>query len=261
MMEDVIDLLRREVPFMRRYGRALCGDQAAGDMLVRKALDALVASGRRDGVTRNELFRAMHRVTRGADLAAGPRDPDAIIAMRLDRLAPERRQALLLATLESFTPAEIAGILDLGEVDDALALLEAARSDMRAQEATTILIIEDEPVIALDIQSCVEQIGHTVVGIASTASEAVELAALEQPGLVLADIQLGDGSSGIDAANDILAALPVPIVFVTAFPERLLTGERPEPTFLVTKPFDLETLSVAISQALITRQRVGRRAA
>jgi hypothetical protein len=42
----------------------------------------------------------------------------------------------------------------------------------------------------------------------------------------------------------------VPVIFITAFPDRLLTGERPEPTFLITKPFDPEILNVAISQAL-----------
>lgn len=260
-MGDTVEEIRRELPFLRRYARAMCGDQSAGDALVRKALEALAAGRDEQQVGRLELFQALHRVSRSGQLGSRPRDPEAIIALRLDRLAPERRQALLLATLEGFGPADVATILDLGDVEDANALIDAARTDMRAQEATTILIIEDEPVIALDIASFVERIGHTVVGIASTASEAVQIATLEQPGLVLADIQLGDGSSGIDAANDIFAGLVVPIVFVTAFPERLLTGERPEPSFIVTKPFDADTLSVAISQALITRQRIGRRAA
>jgi CheY-like chemotaxis protein len=68
--------------------------------------------------------------------------------------------------------------------------------------------------------------------------------------MVLADIQLADGSSGIDAVNDILAESPIPVIFITAFPERLLTGERPEPAFLVTKPFNPEMVKALISQAL-----------
>lgn len=68
--------------------------------------------------------------------------------------------------------------------------------------------------------------------------------------MVLADIQLADGSSGIDAVNDILAASAIPVIFITAFPEHLLTGERPEPTFLVTKPFDENMVKALISQAL-----------
>ena len=72
----------------------------------------------------------------------------------------------------------------------------------------------------------------------------------DRPGLVLADIQLADDSSGIDAVKDILAEFSVPVIFITAFPERLLTGERPEPTFLITKPFQRSTVKAAISQAL-----------
>ncbi|MNL71833.1 two-component response regulator [compost metagenome] len=68
--------------------------------------------------------------------------------------------------------------------------------------------------------------------------------------MVLADIQLADGSSGIDAVNEILQDDTVPVIFITAFPERLLTGERPEPTFLVTKPFNPDMVKALISQAL-----------
>ena len=71
------------------------------------------------------------------------------------------------------------------------------------------------------------------------------------PGLVLADIQLADGSSGLDAVDDILEIDSVPVIFITAYPERLLTGERPEPTFLVTKPFATESVKATIAQALL----------
>ncbi len=260
-MQDTAEVVRRELPYLRRYARALTGDQAAGDAMVHDALTALTRAAAPPQLDRLELFRALHRAAREDPGSAGPRDPEAVIALRLDRLAPERRQALLLSALERFDAEQIAFVLDLPAADDALALIDQARADMRAQEATRVLIIEDEPVIALDIASHIEQVGHRVVGIAATAAEAMALAEREQPGLVLADIQLGDGSSGIDAANAILSSLHVPIVFVTAFPERLLTGQRPEPTFVVTKPFVVDTLSVAISQALITRQRLGRRAA
>lgn len=260
-MHDTADVVRRELPYLRRYARALTGDQTAGDRMVRDALTALSRVGQPPQLDRLELFRALHRALRAEPGGARQRDPDAVIALRLDRLAAERRQALLLSALEQLDPQQIAFVLDLPGADEAVALIDAARADMRALEATRVLIIEDEPVIALDIASHIEQVGHTVIGIAATAEEAVALAAREQPGLVLADIQLGDGSSGIDAANEILTALHVPIVFVTAFPARLLTGQRPEPTFVITKPFAVDTLSVAISQALITRQRLGRRAA
>ena len=96
--------------------------------------------------------------------------------------------------------------------------------------------------------------GHDVIGMATRKSEAVALATEHQPDLVLADIQLDDGSTGIEAAQEILQSLDVPVVFVTAFPERLLTGERMEPTYLVSKPFDPETLVVTAAQALFNHQ-------
>jgi CheY-like chemotaxis protein len=113
-----------------------------------------------------------------------------------------------------------------------------------------VLIIEDEPVIATDIEALVRELGHEVLDVAATRKEAVDAVARATPGLVLADIQLADGSSGIDAVKDILGRYDVPVIFITAFPERLLTGERPEPTFLITKPFQPETVKAAIGQAL-----------
>jgi CheY-like chemotaxis protein len=79
----------------------------------------------------------------------------------------------------------------------------------------------------------------------------VKLGLEEKPDLILADIQLADNSSGIDAVADLLEELgDVPVIFITAYPERLLTGDRPEPTYLVTKPFQEQTVRAAISQAL-----------
>jgi CheY-like chemotaxis protein len=112
------------------------------------------------------------------------------------------------------------------------------------------MIIEDEPLIAIDIEQMVEGLGHRVTGIARTRDEAIALFRAAKPSMVLADIQLADGSSGIDAVNEILKTSPIPVIFITAFPERLLTGERPEPTFLVTKPFNPEMVKALISQAL-----------
>jgi CheY-like chemotaxis protein len=122
--------------------------------------------------------------------------------------------------------------------------------EISRQVATDILVIEDEPLIAMDIEEMVESLGHRVVGTARTRSEAGEIFKRTNPKMVLADIQLADGSSGIDAVNDILATSPIPVIFITAFPERLLTGERPEPAFLVTKPFNPEMVKALISQAL-----------
>ena len=170
-------------------------------------------------------------------------------ARNLANLAPRQRQAFLLVSVEGFSNDQAAEILDVSDVEFAK-LIEDASREISRQVATDILIIEDEPLIAMDIEQMVESLGHRVVGIARTHKEALALYGKTMPKMILADIQLADGSSGIDAVNDILSTVALPVIFITAFPERLLTGERPEPTFLITKPFNPNTLKALISQAL-----------
>jgi DNA-directed RNA polymerase specialized sigma24 family protein/CheY-like chemotaxis protein len=262
--------LAPHLPYIRRYARALTGDQSTGDHYVRVALEALAAGERSlddDLSPRVALYRVFHAIwlSSGAQLEA--RRDDAVAAsagddaaQRLLRIAPRSRQAFLLTALEGFTPTEAAQILDcdFGEVER---LIADAQAEIDAELATDVLIIEDEPVIAADIEALVRELGHDVTDIAATRGEAVDAVARRTPGLVLADIQLADGSSGIDAVKDILGRMDVPVIFITAFPERLLTGERPEPTFLITKPFQPETVKAAIGQALFFHPRRTRKAA
>ena len=247
--------LAPHLPYVRRYARALTGDQATGDHYVRVALEALAAGERslEDRYSpRVALYHVFHAIwcTSGAQLEDAPEEDVAGDASRrLMRIAPRSRQAFLLTALEGFTPSEAAQILDV-DFDEVDALISRAQSEIDAELASDVLIIEDEPVIAADIEALVRELGHNVLDIAATRTEAVEAVNRRLPGLVLADIQLADGSSGIDAVKDILGRLDVPVIFITAFPERLLTGERPEPTFLITKPFQPETVKAAIGQAL-----------
>ena len=131
-------------------------------------------------------------------------------------------------------------------------------AELAADIATDIMIIEDEPLIAMDLESLVEGLGHRVTGVARTRGEALTLAERKRPGLILADIQLADGSSGLDAVNDLLETFEVPVIFITAYPERFLTGERPEPAFLIAKPFQPAHVSAVISQALFFQQSARR---
>jgi CheY-like chemotaxis protein len=167
----------------------------------------------------------------------------------LQTLDPERRAALLLVAMEGFDVAEAAQILatDRETVERQLA---EAQAELEAELATDVLIIEDEPIIALDLTRLVRELGHRVAGVAATRDEAVGLAGEGRLGLVLADIRLADGSNGMDAAADILRSHDVPVIFITAFPEHLLTGDRPEPAFLITKPFREEAVKALIGQAL-----------
>jgi CheY-like chemotaxis protein len=131
---------------------------------------------------------------------------------------------------------------------------------MAAEIATDVLIIEDETFIAMDLESLVRNLGHNVIGVARTHADAVALAKNKKPGLILADIQLADGSSGLDAVNELLRTFEVPVVFITAYPERFLTGERPEPAFLISKPFQTAMVSAVASQALFFQRNSRNRA-
>ena len=253
--------LAPHLPYVRRYARALTGDQTTGDHYVRVALEALAAGERvlePDLTPRVALYQVFHAIWCSSGAKLERRDEDVATqddpTRRLMRIAPRSRQAFLLTALEGFTPSEASQILG-AEFSEIERLIAEAQTEIDAELATDVLIIEDEPVIAADIEALVTELGHTVVDIAATRAEAVDAVARKTPGLVLADIQLADGSSGIDAVKDILARFDVPVIFITAFPERLLTGERPEPTFLITKPFQPETVKAAIGQALFFHPR------
>jgi CheY-like chemotaxis protein/DNA-directed RNA polymerase specialized sigma24 family protein len=250
---SLLERLAPHLPYVRRYARALTGDQTTGDHYVRVALEALAAGEKSldaNLTPRVALYRVFHAIwcSTGAQLEARDGGGDET-SSRLLRIAPRSRQAFLLTALEGFTPSEAAQILDT-DFDEIERLISEAQAEIDAELATDVLIIEDEPVIAADIEALVRELGHEVIDIAATRGEATEAIARQRPGLVLADIQLADGSSGIDAVKDILQRFDVPVIFITAFPERLLTGERPEPTFLITKPFQPETVKAAIGQAL-----------
>ena len=249
--------IAEHLPYLRRYARALCGTQQSGDAYVRACLQAIVADTSVLGkdAPRVGLYRLFHKLWSTTDLDSRPVAGTAPgvedgVEKRLKQLTPAHRQALLLTAMEGFNTNDAAAILGVPENQVREMSTQAVR-EISSQPSTKVLIIEDEPIISLDLQSIVKEMGHDVVATATTRDEAVRAARRTGPGLVLADIKLADGSSGIDAVRQILSELEVPIVFITAYPERLLTGERPEPTFLVTKPFVPETVRVAVSQALL----------
>src|SRR5687767_10303059 len=248
------------LPFLRRYARALTGTQKHGDAFVRATLEAIVAAPEsfpRDVDPRVGLYRTFHAIWSSANIEEDPghsgadegEGAESIAQARLSRITPLSRQALLLTAMEGFTP-EDAGYLIGAAPDEVESLVSEALEEIERQTRAEVLIIEDEPIIAMDIETIVRDLGHSVTGVAVTRDEAVSQALARRPGLVLADIQLADDSSGIDAVKDILNEFRVPVIFITAFPERLLTGERPEPTFLITKPFQRSTVKAAIAQAL-----------
>jgi len=247
-------VVAEHLPLLRRYARALTGNQASGDAYVGAMLEALLQDSslldERHG-PRAGLFRLFTQIWNSVsinddpDVATLPMPPER----RLSSITPLPRQAFLLLSLEGFSEDEVAFILGI-DVAETRKLADTAGREMAAEIATDVLIIEDETFIAMDIEALVESLGHRVIGVARTHTEAIALARQKRPGLILADIQLADGSSGLDAVNELLDTFEVPVIFITAYPERFLTGQRPEPAFLIAKPFQLAVVSAVASQAL-----------
>src|SRR5919106_3597249 len=258
-MSDVSEALLRHVPYLRRHARLLTGSQEIGDEYVRICLEMVIAEPHHlaNGDLKTQLFRAFHAVWRVVTTTINAPSPLERIDLsdRLEQsltaLPPLERRVLLLAVVEKFTHPEIAHILDLDEAEVG-ELLARARRDLHEQVSVAVLIIEDETLIAMELSRIMQDMGHTVVGVASREATALEQAEQNSPGLVLCDIKLLDDDNGIAAAQRILQRFDVPVVFVTAFSEMLLTGGRLEPAFVVAKPFATETLKVTVAQALST---------
>jgi CheY-like chemotaxis protein len=255
--------IAQHVPYLRRYARALTGNQALGDSYVTATLEKLVREPHRlteAAQSKVELFRTFSAIWNSTKLSGGAEVVDMSPAdRRLAQITAMPRQAFLLVSLESFSEDQAATILNVDK-QTLKELVEESGRELAAQIATDILIIEDEALIALDLENIVEGLGHRTIGIARTRTEAIDLTQRKRPGLILADIQLADGSSGLEAVNDLLTTFEVPVIFITAYPERFLTGERPEPAFLVSKPYQQSTVSALVSQALFfERNAVQRR--
>jgi DNA-directed RNA polymerase specialized sigma24 family protein len=252
------------LPYLRRYARALAGSQGSGDAYVAATIEALLKEPHLVSAPANArltLFRLFTTIWNSLAVngVADPLDGTSTpVDRRLSHITPRPRQAFLLVSLEGFSESEAAHILDT-DVATLRQLVEEAGREMATEIATTVLVIEDEMLIAMDLEVLVEGLGHRVVGTARTHAEATALAKVKQPGLILADIQLADGSSGLDAVNEMLASFAVPVIFITAYPERFLTGERPEPAFLIAKPFQPAMVSAVISQALFFERNAMRR--
>ncbi len=252
---DVSQQVAGALPYLRRYARALTGSQGTGDKFAVTTIEAILADPdiiAQATDAKVAIFQAFHVVWASAGAPLG--EPDTRLSARAQdhmvNLTPNAREALLLHSIEGFRPEEIGAIMQV-DPDEATDLINIAIREMQSSIEGRVLIIEDEAIIAMDISSIVQDIGHTITGIARTRAEAVKLAAQDRPDLILADIQLADNSSGIDAVNDILAQFDdIPTIFITAFPERLLTGTRPEPAFMITKPYSEDQVRSAVGQAM-----------
>lgn len=255
--DDLANEIGVNLPYLRRYARALTGNQKRGDTYAAATLEAILADpGQYDSAAgaKVALFRVFHAIWDSAGASFGPSDdldePAAEARRHLAKLTRNTREALLLRTVEEFSTDDIGQIMGVPG-SEAADLVKIAYAEMADHISGRVLIIEDEAIISMDLEAIVTGMGHRVIGIARTEDSAVALAAGEDCDLILSDIHLADNSSGIDAVNRILERHgDRPVIFITAFPERLLTGQGPEPAFLISKPYTEAQVTSAISQAM-----------
>ncbi len=239
------EAIEQQLPYLRRYSRAVLGSAAPGDRAVESMLEDLLAN-LPGTLSKTELFKLLdEKLARSAN-GAQSRNKS------IQAVSPLPRRALLLTAMEDFSKADAATILGVGEskVEE---LLDAAERELSEMLKGRIFIIEDEPLIAASLSQLVTSMGHSIAGIAVTREQAVASVLEAKPDLILADIQLADGSQGTDAMKDIWQSLSVPVIFITAFPERMLTGSPGEPAFLIPKPFRPAQVKAIVTQALFVQ--------
>ncbi len=247
------DLISGELPYLRRYARALLGTRSAGDAAVETMLETkmlIMLSEGRTLAQRKDLFRALDE-TIMEELSKGKLNLE--VAKILRNMTTDARRAVMLTAVEGFSIFETAEILCASTNFVEKALMDAETS-LQSALATTVLVIEDETLIAEMLAGIVLEAGHSVLGIATTRRQAVELATSGKFGLILADIVLADGSSGAEAVTEIQADLPrpVPVIYITAYPKRLLAGAASEPAFLIVKPFQPRQVRAMVEQAVMS---------
>lgn len=238
----VADRIEKLVPYLRRYARAATGNTAMGDACVETILQhvldrSLEPEFEFENYDREGLFKLL----------------DQELERVLDSRPAKARRALLLIAVEGFPDGVACCVLGV-RPDELLELLELAEQDFSQATATCMLIIEDEPLISAQLKRIAEGLGHRVIDIAATASQAVALNLEHQPDIVLCDIHLADGSLGTDAIADMQLPDTVPVVFVTAYPEKYLSTTNEGPSYLITKPFSPDYLKAVIGHALLNVQ-------
>jgi len=119
-------------------------------------------------------------------------------------------------------------------------------------ETTAILVVEDEAIVAADIEMKITSLGYTVSAVATSGEGALALAPETRPALVLMDVHLDGRMDGIDAAIAIRERYRTPVIFVTAFADRktLDRAKLAQPFGYLVKPFGERDLQVAIEMAL-----------
>jgi CheY-like chemotaxis protein len=255
-MDTRLSAVTSYLPALRRYAQAYAGSRLGGDAYLEICLEVLLEDPRwlrRQKTLRLDLFKLLHAVIdRVGDKADGSGDTaqDSQARMRdtVLSLSPLRRRLVLLLSFEDLQTKDLAYIMGLEETA-IRAQLQHAWKDIYQRPQARVLILEDEELIAADISDAVEELGHTVVGVASNERSAIELARTMDPELVLADVRLR-GGSGARAVEQIRGKTRVPVIFITGYPDGVISDGTDDPVYVMAKPFRREDLKQTISRAL-----------
>jgi CheY-like chemotaxis protein len=239
-----------ELKNLRRYAFCLLGNRILSEAAVEAALKALApdigpAFGR--AMSRLDLYRQVNQTARTAlrksnvTAAAG-----SGLHARMLRLPEEQRQVAALHAAIGLPCGDVASILDVSEEyvrqTYALSLLALQR------KPAAVLIIEDEALIARELQQIVTKLGLVVAGMAKNRAEALRIAGQSKPQLILADYML-KGDTGVDVVKAIRENQDANVIYITAHPEAVAAmGE--ERDLIVSKPFSLRAVRQAVETHL-----------
>ncbi len=243
----------KDLRFVRQFARAVTSDQFLGDEIAAAALsnfDYASLEGLSDRERQVAVFRAFYDAWRSAPTESGAAFSNRSVLAARPFTAEPPRQLVLLVDVIGIDSSKAAALLDI-DSDEAKRMLAEERKLIAATQVSgTALVVEDEPVIALEVAATLEMIGLDVVATARNAEDAVRLAHQHKPDVVMADYDLGAGRTGLDAVRDITSELPVIAIFLTAYPDDVLSGSDYDPTFILTKPFEERALRAAIVHGL-----------
>ncbi len=252
-MDAHTEAVLAQIPYLRRFARALTGTAATGDMLVADVVEAaLTAPPGEAARIRTTLLRAV--VEARGPLKPAERPAGCVglhpLERALDGLPETERRVFLLVTLEALPVGEAASVLGLPDAAVRAALAEA-RTLIGDRLGASILIVEDDAVIARDLAETVSGMGHRVCGIAATPEEAMEAAADDEPTLALVDLHLANGTNGKQTVHRLRGRhAHLPVIFVTAYAEELERDRVFALDPVIRKPFTRDQIETAITQAV-----------
>lgn len=251
-MDANAEQLLAHLPYLRRYARALTGDGEAGDALVGRAVEAALAAPEDAGLGGNSrlpLYALLNRLFDESGRTFQIEEVGHPIKAALSLLPETQRRLYLLVNLEALPVAEAGSVLELSR-EEARTRMTEAQEAVREALIASIMIVEDDAIIAYDLAETVRGMGHKVCGTAATMDAALSTAKACRPTLALMDLRLAHGDSGITTAQMLRRTSELPIIFVTAFADELQRRGLEHLGPIIRKPFTREEIERAITQAV-----------